>query len=263
MATISSADTNVEGVVLNRHLQLWERWNTDAGGPFGNTFVGHVDLDGIGVVGHSRGGEAVARYAAGLAGSAPAIPVDGTLLFAPALPLVVNGVAPPVPVVSGDLAVTAGSCDGDVGVEGREYVTAPEPAGSAFDRTLLTITGANHVFFNTEWSPSSGRPGTADDAGHLDPPDAACQTGSPSRLDEAEQHRLAETIATTFLLRRVRRPVDGLLAAVPRGRRTRASGRGATLTSAPAELFRGAVEFVVPVRLIGDRSEPRAKRRTR
>ena len=45
------------------HLALWKKWSTIGGAPFGRTFVGKVNLQNIGLMGHSRGGEGVARAA--------------------------------------------------------------------------------------------------------------------------------------------------------------------------------------------------------
>ena len=45
------------GALLEKHLDLWDQWNTVGGDPFGTTFVGAIDMTQIGVMGHSRGGE--------------------------------------------------------------------------------------------------------------------------------------------------------------------------------------------------------------
>ena len=45
------------------HLDLWQQWSTTGGGPYGDAFVGRVDLDDVGLMGHSRGGEGVVRAA--------------------------------------------------------------------------------------------------------------------------------------------------------------------------------------------------------
>lgn len=191
-ATIDSATSSAEGVVLNRHLALWRSWAADASGPFGDTFVGHVDLGRIGLIGHSRGGEAVAAAAAGEAGAALNAVVAGLLLLAPALPVTLDGVTPPVPVAGAPLAVTVGTCDGDVGSEGRRYARPANP-----DRTLLLIRGANHNGFNTVWSPG-GWPDAVDDAEHLKPPDPACRASAPTRLAATGQRRIAAGIAVSF-----------------------------------------------------------------
>jgi hypothetical protein len=49
----------VRGWLLLEHLKLWREWNSAAGNPF----RGKVDLNRIALIGHSRGGEAVATAA--------------------------------------------------------------------------------------------------------------------------------------------------------------------------------------------------------
>ena len=48
------------GWLLLKHLQAWQRFNADPDGPF----AGRVDMNNIALIGHSRGGEAVALAAA-------------------------------------------------------------------------------------------------------------------------------------------------------------------------------------------------------
>ena len=51
--------------LIQAHLDLWNDFNRDGitpfGAPFGTRFVGHVDLQNVGLIGHSRGGEGVIR----------------------------------------------------------------------------------------------------------------------------------------------------------------------------------------------------------
>jgi hypothetical protein len=49
--------------LTQHHLNLWNTWNTVGGTPFGTTFVGKLDLQNIGTMGHSRGGEGVVAHA--------------------------------------------------------------------------------------------------------------------------------------------------------------------------------------------------------
>ena len=53
------ADTGMRqrGLLLEKHFDLWNAWNTVGGDPFGTSFVGAVDMTRTGVMGHSRGGE--------------------------------------------------------------------------------------------------------------------------------------------------------------------------------------------------------------
>jgi dienelactone hydrolase len=58
------ADGNMDEMPLRawmllKHLQTWRDWNAEPGNPF----YGKVDLERVGLIGHSRGGEAVAHAA--------------------------------------------------------------------------------------------------------------------------------------------------------------------------------------------------------
>jgi len=61
--------------LLLKHLELWREWNEDPKNPF----FGKVDMDNIGLIGHSRGGEAVAIAAC--FNRLPHNPDDATLKF--------------------------------------------------------------------------------------------------------------------------------------------------------------------------------------
>lgn len=51
-----SVENDCRAYMLLRHLELWEEWNRTENNPF----YGNVDMSNIGLIGHSRGGEAVA-----------------------------------------------------------------------------------------------------------------------------------------------------------------------------------------------------------
>ena len=53
-------ENDARAFILLEHLRQWHEWNTDAS----HQFFGKVDFDNIGLIGHSRGGEAVALAAA-------------------------------------------------------------------------------------------------------------------------------------------------------------------------------------------------------
>jgi pimeloyl-ACP methyl ester carboxylesterase len=54
-----SNENNVRGWLMLKHIEVWKKWDEDPG----NTFHNKVDLDNIALIGHSRGGEAVAHAA--------------------------------------------------------------------------------------------------------------------------------------------------------------------------------------------------------
>jgi predicted dienelactone hydrolase len=47
--------------LIQNHQDKWKTFTTTVGSPFGQTFVGNVDLTNIGEMGHSRGGEGVVK----------------------------------------------------------------------------------------------------------------------------------------------------------------------------------------------------------
>ncbi len=66
---------NARGWLLLEHLRVWHQWNAEKGNPF----FRKVDTERIALVGHSRGGEAVAHAAA--FNRLPFYPDDATLRF--------------------------------------------------------------------------------------------------------------------------------------------------------------------------------------
>ncbi|MFT7518776.1 MAG: hypothetical protein ACI9MC_000908, partial [Kiritimatiellia bacterium] len=59
--------------LLHSHLSMWASWQDGAPGPFGTKFASKLDLTKVGLVGHSRGGDAVSHVPQRLADS----PIDG------------------------------------------------------------------------------------------------------------------------------------------------------------------------------------------
>ena len=163
------------GLLLEKHLDLWNDWNTIGGDPFGTTFVGKVDMTHIGVMGHSRGGEgAIWQVIVDRERSDP-YGIDAVLPLAPVDfdRETVNDIP---------MGVILPYCDGDVydlqGVHFFDDARYRVP-GDPTPKSTVTVFGANHNFFNTVWSPSSGIPGAFDDG-----------YGCRDRLTEKEQRRV-------------------------------------------------------------------------
>ena len=145
--------------LMQKHLDILNTFNTTGGAPFGTKFVGKFDLTRVGTMGHSRGGEGVVRHYVlnnslgapyGIKAVFPLAPVDFNRF-------VVNNAA---------LDVLLPYCDGDVadlqGVhfyDDARYNVPGDPAPKHF----MLVMGANHNFYNTVWTPSSGVPGAAND----------------------------------------------------------------------------------------------------
>jgi hypothetical protein len=202
-ASLSDKGGNARGVLVQHHLDLWNAWSsTDSTGPFGSLFIGALDLQNVGTMGHSRGGEGVIfnyEYNQSL-GSPYGInavltlaPIDQNRHF-------INQVA---------LMNIAPYCDGDVtNLPGVYYYDDAR----FFDNTdeqpkhNVLLLGANHNFFNTVWTPGSYIAGTADDwlyvgsstSNHCGP-----SSGTSGRLDTTQQKAIFNAYAAAFFRRYV------------------------------------------------------------
>jgi len=184
--------------LIQKHLNILNGFTTTGGTPFGTKFVGKIDLTRIGTMGHSRGGEGVARHF--------------TFNISQGSPFGVRAVLPLAPtdfnrslVNNVPLLVMLPYCDGDVvnlqGVHFFDDVRYNVPGDPASKHYVL-VMGADHNFFNTVWSPSSGIPGAADDWVAFVPggvSDSFCGTGKTSqRLTESQQRAVSTGFFTAF-----------------------------------------------------------------
>jgi dienelactone hydrolase len=155
-------ENDARGWLLLEHLALWADWNRDPDHPF----RGKVDMDRLALIGHSRGGEAVAVAAA--FNELDRYPDDATLAFdyrfnirgiiaiAPA-----DGQYEPrdrgTPLRDVNYFVIHGSLDGDVTTfmgssQYSRIELTRDPAGEDFHfKSTLYVLGANHGQFNTTW----------------------------------------------------------------------------------------------------------------
>ncbi|WP_405061261.1 hypothetical protein OG474_06355 [Kribbella sp. NBC_01505] len=175
------------------HLALWKKWSTVGGGPFGAKYVGKVDLQNVGLMGHSRGGEGVTRAAVvnadrggqyGIRAVLPLAPVDFTRNAVP-------GVA---------MSVLLPYCDGDVSdLQGQKYYddTRNSITGDGAARSTVTVLGANHNFFNTEWTPGLSVAPSSDDWGG-EGNGAPCDAKYAGRLKAKEQQAVGTAYVAGF-----------------------------------------------------------------
>jgi len=169
--SISMSDYEARGRLVLRHLQKWRDWDVIGGDPWGGLFRGRVDMNRIGLSGHSRGGEGVvaAEHINRMEGLGFHI-------------LAVNAIAPTaqdptihyVPEVPYFLLMSAS--DGDVSnLQGLRTYDRTSLAGAAAqsEKSMLWVYGANHNFYNTVWTPGNGFACASDDGvgeGRLTPP---------------------------------------------------------------------------------------------
>ena len=157
------------GWLLLEHLRRWRAWNDSLGSPF----YRKVDMGNIALMGHSRGGEAVAIAAAfnrlahypddamikfdykfDIKSIVAIAPVDGQ--YQPA--------GKPTPVENVNYLVFHGSHDGDVSAFSglRQYQRVRFTDGKPWFKSAVYVYRANHGQWNTVWGnkdngPRSGR----------------------------------------------------------------------------------------------------------
>ena len=137
------------------HLRLWQRLASEDAPPFGDRFVGRVDLDRVALLGHSRGGAVMARLARQLA-------AEGEVGLA-ALGLIAATDTPRVDLPEVPTAIIAGQLDGDVtNLECVHYFDDARWQSSS-PRYLAILDGGNHNFFNRYWDPDEFDAGAKDD----------------------------------------------------------------------------------------------------
>ncbi len=169
--------------LIQYHLDKWNKFNTKGGSPFGNLFVGKVDMQNIGLMGHSRGGEGVIEsYLYNKSLGSP-YGINAVMALAPIdfNRYLINDVP---------LSVILPYCDGDVydnqGIHFYDDSLYSE-ANDNSPKNYLEVMGANHNYFNTIWTPGGWPAGAFDDWGGGTDPVCGSQTGS-ERLT-AEQQR--------------------------------------------------------------------------
>lgn len=175
------------GYLMQHHLDLWNTWNTVGGFPGDSLlFVGALNMQNIGTMGHSRGGEGAVFHALlnRRLGSPYGINAVFTLAPVDFFDSVVNG----IPFLD-----VAPYCDGDVndleGVHFYDNIRYNDTNDYAPKHEVLYM-GADHDLFNTVWTPNNPIPGGVDDWTYSYSESAAwCGTnGTPSgRLDSTQQ----------------------------------------------------------------------------
>jgi hypothetical protein len=199
------------GKLILEHLRRWKDW-TDPGQSdaiFGGRFYNRVDLNKIGLAGHSRGGEAiVSAYLesknAGLGFGIKALhsiaPTDFHSLVLEDVPYYVL-----LPAADGDVSELHGA---------RIYDrAAPRANPNKMAKMQSHVYGANHNWFNTVWFQDEGSP----------------PAGTADRLAQAQQQSVERVMAVAFF----RQFLQGFLSA-----RKLFTGTAVVTSLAPAEIYR-------------------------
>jgi len=206
-------ENDARGWLLLEHLKVWKAWNdpqnaeresTDAGDSepasvgAPTMFAGKVDMSRIALIGHSRGGEAVAVAAA--FNTLPYYPDDATVPFDYNFDIgAVIAIAPVMgqyqpggrytDLFDVNYFVIHGANDGDVssfnGAGQYEHVTFS--GGPYRFKSALYVMGANHGQFNQVWGDHDSGP----------PRGRALSTRS--LIAEQDQRKVAEVYISAFL----------------------------------------------------------------
>ncbi|MGQ0649474.1 MAG: hypothetical protein ACT4P7_18120, partial [Gemmatimonadaceae bacterium] len=188
------AENDARGWMLLKHLQAWRTFNDSTGSPL----QGKVDMNNIALMGHSRGGEAVA--VAGAFNRLTHYPDDANVTFdfgfgikslvaiAP-----VDGQYRPMekgtPLSDYNYLLMHGSHDGDVSnFSGlTQYERIKYTGKGDYFKSVFFVYRANHGQWNTVWGSLDGGPRSA----------RALDTRG--FITKAEQRRFAEVVITAFM----------------------------------------------------------------
>lgn len=181
--------------LVRQHLARWAQWAANRGtAPASVRAVAPADLNKVLLVGHSRGGEGVNRAALDSLYPAPADQdgyrgpvrwkIRGNVLIGPTI--FGQNPAPDVPS-----ATILPGCDGDVSdLQGQMYLDAARGVGKGTAlQSSLYVVGANHNFFNSEWTPGQAKAPADDDFAPGDTPDPVCSPGTKTRLTAVQQQQ--------------------------------------------------------------------------
>jgi hypothetical protein len=181
------------GEVVMRHLDLLADAVKGKGDPtMVRLFRNRLDMDDIGLMGHSRGGEGVVKAALLNAGRPRPYGIKAVLPLAPTD--FARATLPDIP-----MAVILPYCDGDVSnQQGQHFYDDSlyaDPGDTAF-RASLMVMGADHNFFNTEWTPGVAQAPASDDWSNRNDP--ICAGTAPTRLTPAEQYAVGTAYIAGF-----------------------------------------------------------------
>ncbi|MEU8033844.1 hypothetical protein AB0C13_35440 [Streptomyces sp. NPDC049099] len=186
--------------LVRLHLARWADWAAHPEtAPSVVRRSPRADLSRVLLVGHSRGGEGVDRAALDSLYPPPADQdgapgpvrwtIRGTVLVGPTV--FGQNPVPDVPSVT----ILPG-CDGDVSdLQGEIYVDGTRAVGNGRAlHSAVYVIGADHNFFNSEWTPGQAAAPAEDDfSDDPDHPDRVCGKHAATRLTADQQHRAGST----------------------------------------------------------------------
>ncbi|MEU0881069.1 hypothetical protein ABZ345_20880 [Lentzea sp. NPDC005914] len=183
--------------LVRNHLAKWADWSAGRGNAPAVVKSAPADMSKVLLVGHSRGGEGVNRAATDSLTPPPGDTgftgpvrwnIRGDVLIGPTI--FGHNPQPDVPSVT-----FLPGCDGDVSdLQGQMFVdqTRGVSRGAAL-HSALYVVGANHNFFNSEWTPGQAEAPASDDFWPGQTPDPICAPGTPTRLTADQQQAAGST----------------------------------------------------------------------
>jgi len=195
--TVGDAGMQGRGELLQYHMRLWDTINTYGRAPFDTMFRGKLDMQNVGTMGHSRGGEGVIFNALYNRSLGNPFGIKAVLTLAPVdfWRHVLNGIP---------LLDVSPYCDGDVNdIEGVHFYDDSRYIDTADETPKHTVLfmGANHNYFNTVWTPYCYPAGGIDDWLYgfscFDPHCGTCATGN-GRFDTTTQKAAFNAYASAF-----------------------------------------------------------------
>ncbi|MCG8921663.1 S9 family peptidase [Lentzea sp. CC55] len=198
-ASTADAGAQARSSLVRHHLAKWADWSgagrTSAPGAV--KALPAADMSKVLLVGHSRGGEGVNRAATDSLTPPPGDTgfegpvrwnIRGDVLIGPTI--FGHNPAPDVPSVT-----FLPGCDGDVSdLQGQMFLdqTRGLSRGEALHSALYMV-GANHNYFNSEWTPGQAEAPAFDDFWPGQQPDPICTPGAPTRLTAQQQQAAGAT----------------------------------------------------------------------
>jgi hypothetical protein len=185
--------------IINASINLLDRWNngrgpvtSDPATTIGTKLVGRLELSsGIGLMGHSRGGDAVTDFVTYNRNNSRRL-LSAVIALAPTY--FSNRRTPE----GTNYAVLLPACDGDVSpLHGaRLYENAKyAPGNDGVAKVQWYVQGTNHNFFNTVW--------TGDDFGIASDPACSRTAASTARLSPTDQRDVGSALMDGFFRRYV------------------------------------------------------------
>jgi hypothetical protein len=188
------AGTLARGELVLDHLGLLARADAGRAPGLSPLLRGRLDLGDVGLMGHSRGGEGVVKAALlnaalphpyGIKAVLPLAPIDFGRETLPGVPM----------------AVILPYCDGDVSNQQGQHFYDDTRYADPSDRVMrasLMVMGADHNFFNSEWTPGASVAPSSDDWSDENDPTCGLNAPTTTRLTAAQQYQVGVSYIAGF-----------------------------------------------------------------